>query len=41
VASFEWRAADPSAIMLNHAVVKVYEMLGKLTDTPEDLQNKH
>jgi len=23
--------------MVNHAAVKVYEMLGKLTDTPEDL----
>jgi neutral ceramidase len=32
---------DAGAIMLNHAVVKVYEMLGKLTDTPEDLQSKH
>jgi hypothetical protein len=32
---------DAGAIMLNHAVVKVYEMLGRLTDTPEDLQNKH
>lgn len=32
---------DAGAIMLNHAVVKVYEMLGKLTDAPEDLKNKH
>ena len=31
---------DAGAIMLDHAVVKVYEMLGKLTDAPEDLQNK-
>jgi len=27
--------------LLDHAVIKVYETLGKLTDTPEELQNKH
>ena len=24
--------------MVNHALVRVYEMLGRLTDTPEDLK---
>ena len=32
---------DAGAMMVNHAVVKVYEMLGKLTDAPEDLQKKY
>jgi hypothetical protein len=30
-----------AAARLDHAVAKVHETLGKLTDTPEDLQNKH
>lgn len=32
---------DAGAMMVNHAVVKVYEMLGKLTDAPEDLQKTY
>lgn len=32
---------DAGAIMLDHAVAKVYEMLGKLTDMPEDLRDAH
>ena len=28
---------DAGSVMVDHAVVKVYEMLGKLTDAPEDL----
>jgi len=24
--------------MVDHAIIKVYEMLGRLTDTPEDLK---
>jgi neutral ceramidase len=32
---------DAGAIMVNHAVAKVYEMLGKLTDAPEDLHKTY
>ena len=31
---------DAGARIVDHAIVKVYEMLGRLTDTPEDLKAK-
>jgi hypothetical protein len=32
--SMTWVAAGTGERMVNHSVVRVYEMLGKLTDTP-------
>ncbi len=33
-----WVAPDAGARMVDHALVRVYEMLGRLSDTPEDLK---
>jgi neutral ceramidase len=33
-----WVAPDAGARMVDHAIIKVYEMLGRLSDTPEDLK---
>jgi hypothetical protein len=33
-----WVSPDAGARMVDHAVVKVYEMLGRLSDSPEDLK---
>ncbi|MFB3922458.1 MAG: neutral/alkaline non-lysosomal ceramidase N-terminal domain-containing protein [Terriglobia bacterium] len=33
-----WVSPDAGARMVNHAIIKVYEMLGRLSDTPEDLK---
>ena len=35
-----WMEASAGEQMVNHALVKLYEMLGRLTDLPEDLKKK-
>ena len=36
--STTWLEVGAGERMVNHALVRVYEMLGRLTDTPEDLK---
>lgn len=36
--SATWVELGAGERMVNHAIIKVYEMLGRLTDTPEDLK---
>ena len=39
--SSTWMELGAGERMVDHAVVKTYEMLGRLSDLPEDLKNPH